>query len=64
MQIVVVLILLLKPTWRKRVGPDMKILKRIRTSYQPTRYGVLRVVLAAASLLSMLLASGAGSHWN
>jgi hypothetical protein len=30
---------------------------------QWNRYQVLRVVLAAGSLVSMVLASGAGTHW-
>jgi hypothetical protein len=28
------------------------------------RYTVLRVVLALGSLVSMVLAAGAGGHWN
>lgn len=31
---------------------------------QWNRYLVLRVALAVGSLVSMVLASGAGSHWN
>jgi len=29
-----------------------------------TKYTALRVVLAVGSLVSLVLASGAGSHWN
>ena len=38
--------------------------KNIRSSHQWTRYSVLRVVLALGSIVSMVLASGAGSHWH
>lgn len=38
--------------------------KGIRDGSQWNRYLVLRMVLAVGSLVSMVLASGAGSHWN
>ncbi len=38
--------------------------KGMRGGSQWNRYLVLRVVLAVGSLVSMVLASGAGSHWN
>ena len=34
-----------------------------RYSHQWTRYTILRVGLAACSLVGMVLASGAPSHW-
>lgn len=43
----------------------MKLMDRIRGSHQWNNHTiVLRVVLAGASLASMILASGAGSYWN
>lgn len=32
--------------------------------WSPSRYTVLRALLAVGSLVGMLIASGAGSHWN
>ena len=42
----------------------MKALQGIGTSRPWNRYVVLRVVLAVVALVSLVLASGAGSHWN
>ena len=43
----------------------MKIINRVRNSHQWNNHTIaLRVVLAGASLVSMILASGAGSYWN
>ena len=42
----------------------MKIVKSVRNSHQWNRHVALRVVLALGSLVSMILASGAGSYWN
>jgi hypothetical protein len=39
-------------------------MKMIRNGHQWDRYVVLRVLLAIASLVSMILASGAGSYWD
>jgi hypothetical protein len=42
----------------------VKIVKSIRKSHQWDRYVAVRIVLAAGTLVSMILASGAGSYWN
>ncbi len=36
----------------------------ISYSHQWTRYTILRVMLAACSLVGMVLASGAPGHWS
>lgn len=41
-----------------------KRLSGLRNSHQWNRYVALRVLLAGASLVSMILASGAGSYWH
>ena len=42
----------------------MKIVKTALNSHQWNRYAALRVVLALGTLVSMILASGAGGYWN
>ena len=42
----------------------MKIAQSLRSSHQWNRYVVLRVALGVGSLVSLILASGAGSYWN
>ena len=42
----------------------MKITKNGCKGTQWERYMALRIVLALGPLLSMILASGAGSHWS
>lgn len=45
----------------------MKLRQTINSTYagtQWTRYTSLRVILALGSLISMVLASGAGGHWT
>jgi hypothetical protein len=42
----------------------MKIVKGIRSNHNWNRYVVLRAVLAVSSVMSFLLASGAGAHWK
>ena len=37
---------------------------KVRNSRSQYRYVAMRVVLALGSLVTMVLASGAGSHWN
>jgi hypothetical protein len=41
----------------------MKIVKSIRSNHNWNRYVVLRAVLAVGSVVSFLLASGAGHKW-
>jgi hypothetical protein len=42
----------------------MKIVKGIRSNHTWNRYVVLRAVLAVGSVMSFLLASGAGGKWG
>ena len=42
----------------------MKIVKGIRSTHTWNRYVVLRAVLGVSSILSFLLASGAGGKWS
>ena len=42
----------------------MKIVKNVRRGPQCGRTVVLRAILAVGSLVGMLLASGAGTHWH
>jgi hypothetical protein len=42
----------------------MKIVKSLCGGHQLSRTVVLRALLAGSSLVSMPLASAAGSHWN
>ena len=42
----------------------MKKVKSVCNSHQWNRQASLRVVLALGSLVSMILASGAGSYWH
>jgi hypothetical protein len=42
----------------------MKIVTGIRSNHNWNRYVVLRAVLAVGSVVSFLLASGAGSKWG
>ena len=42
----------------------MKIVKGIRSNHNWNRYVVLRAVLAVGSIMSFLLASGAGVKWK
>jgi hypothetical protein len=41
----------------------MKIVTNVRGGHQLGRTVVLRAILAMGSLVSTLLASGAGTHW-
>ena len=49
---------------RKEALGHMKALQGNGTSRPWNRYVVLRVVLAVGTLVSLVLASGAGSHWH
>ena len=42
----------------------MKLVKHGRHGHQGGRTVVLRAILAVGSLVGMLLASGAGTHWH
>ena len=42
----------------------MKIVTGIRSNHKWNRYVVLRAVLGVGSIVSFLLASGAGGKWN
>ena len=42
----------------------MKIVKSMRSNHNWNRYVVLRAVLGVGSVVSFLLASGAGSKWG
>ena len=42
----------------------MKIVKGIRSHHNWNRYVVLRAVLAVGSVMSFLVASGAGGRWG